>query len=184
MLVFVGAELILNLKYHSCFIYNENGNTLITVKRLLPFFILTSLLIPAGCNQDDLCLSNQHALQTGFYSAFSTTLKDTVLKDATVYGLGLDDVPLYNKQEVVKMYLPLSFEGDETVFVLNSSSLFDTIWVVHSKELKFISRECGFTFDYKIDTVRYTKSFVDSVALFYPYVKYGENVENVKIFLY
>ncbi len=154
--------------------------------RIKPLLLIVAgfiyLMVPGGCNQDELCLSNQHALQTGFYSAFNVK-RDSVLKNTDVYGLDFNNL-IYENQDISKMFLPLSFQDDTSVFVISNNSLFDTIWVVHSKELLFISRECGFTFDFTIDTVLYTKTFVDSVALFYPKVIYGENVENVKIYLY
>lgn len=155
--------------------------------RIKPFLFIIAgfiyLMVPGGCNQDELCLSNQHALQTGFYSAFNVK-RDSVLKKANVYGLDNEDFLIYKEQDISKMFLPLSFQSDTSIFVISNNSLFDTIWVVHNKELQFISRKCGFTFDFTIDTVLYTKTFVDSVALFYPKVRYGENVENVKIYLY
>lgn len=141
------------------------------------------LMVPGGCNQDELCLSNQHALQTGFYSAFNVN-RDSILRNADVHGLDNAESMIYKDQDISKMFLPLSFQDDTSIFVISNNSLSDTIWVVHSKELQFISRECGFTFDFTIDTVLFTKTFVDSVALFYPKVSYGENFENVKIYLY
>lgn len=142
------------------------------------------LFITPGCNQKEMCLSNQNAIQTGFYSAFYSTDKDSSLINTTVYCSGNEELLIYEDETVNKMFLPLSFEGDESVFVISNNSLNDTIWIVHSKELKFISRECGFNFDFKVDTVMFTKTFIDSVALFYPNVVYGENIENVKIYLY
>lgn len=151
------------------------------IKLLLVGGLMAILLIPSGCTTDDLCLSNQHALQTGFYSAFSD--KDSLLNETSVYAEGFKNF-IYEKQDLTKMFLPLSFEQDTSVFVVINNTLSDTLWIKHSKELNFISRKCGFTFDFEIDTVWYTKTFVDSVALIYPSVKYGETFENVEIYLY
>lgn len=137
-----------------------------------------------GCNQAEMCLSNQNAIQTTFYSAYYTTDKDSTLSDASVYGFGNEDSLIYNEEDITEMYLPLSFEEDETVYIITNKSLHDTIWIEHTKELNFISRDCGFSFNFEIDTIRYTKAFIDSVALIYPDVKYGESFENVKIYLY
>jgi hypothetical protein len=147
------------------------------------FLTLVILLIPYGCVQDNFCLSNQHALQTGFYSAYSATQKDSTLPEATVYGLNNDSI-LINKKDAGKMFLPLTFDGDTTIFILETNTLADTLWVIHSKESQFISRECGYSWNFKLDTVIHTNAFIDSVAVFNRHVKYGENSENVKIYLY
>ena len=151
------------------------------IKTLLFAGLMALLVLPLGCTTDDLCLSNQHALQTGFYSAFSE--KDSLLKGTTVYGFEFN-TNIYKEQDLSKMFLPLSFESDTSVFVITNNTLYDTLWVKHLKELNFISRKCGFTFNFEIDTLWYTKTFIDSVALTYPRINYGETFENVEIYLY
>lgn len=141
------------------------------------------LLIITACNPDSICLSNQNAVQTGFYSAYSTANKDTALSKTSVFGLGVTD-SIYSKEGVQKMFLPLSFSNDTTAFVIENNTLKDTIWFGHTKELFFISRKCGFSFNFQIDTVWSTHTFIDSVALDLNTVNYNENVENVKIYIY
>jgi hypothetical protein len=108
--------------------------------------------------------------------------KDTTFNNAYVFGLENDSM-LYQNAEVNKLFLPLSFDEISTVFVLNDSTLSETIRIYHSKTLNYISRECGFIYDFKIDSISHTNVFIDSVEIFYPYVKYGENLENVKIYI-
>jgi hypothetical protein len=142
------------------------------------------LLIPSGCTQSEICLSNQHAVQTGFYSAWAVSDKDSSLTNSSVYGVEMEASPIYFEQDIQKMFLPVSFNSDTTGFVIDNNTLRDTIWFRHTKELKYISRECGFTFNFVIDSVWHTNTFIDSVSVFYPSVNYGENFENVKIYLY
>jgi hypothetical protein len=91
---------------------------------------------------------------------------------------------IYKDEAVSKLFLPLSFDSDTTAFVIDEGVLRDTIWFRHTKELIYISRNCGFTYDFTIDSIWYTTVLVDSVAVDKPGVKYSENAENVKIFVY
>lgn len=143
--------------------------------------LLTGLL---SCTSDEICLSNQHALQAGLYSARSERQKDTTLISASVYGVGEGMDSIYKDEAVSKLFLPLSFDSDTTAFVIDEGVLRDTIWFRHTKELIYISRNCGFTYDFTIDSIWYTTVLVDSVAVDKPGVKYSENAENVKMFVY
>lgn len=140
-------------------------------------------LILLSCNPEPICLSNQNAVQTGFYSAYSKINKDTVLNNTSVIGKGAID-SVYNKELVQKMFLPLSFVSDTTAFIIENNTLKDTIWFKHNKELFFVSRNCGFSFNFVVDTVWFTQTFIDSVALDYKPINYNENIENVKIYIY
>ncbi len=143
--------------------------------------ILIGLL---SCTSDEICLSNQHALQAGLYSARSEREKDTTLISASVYGVGEGLDSIYKEEAISKLFFPLSFNSDTTAFIIDEGILRDTIWFRHTKELIYISRDCGFTYDFRIDSIWYTTVLVDSVAVDNPGVKYSENVENVKIFVY
>ena len=150
------------------------------------FFLISGLflvlVIPWGCGADDICLSNQHALQAGFYSY--RTSNDSILQGTTIYGAGKSNDSIYKNEPARKLFLPLSFDSDTTVFVVFSNALHDTIKFVHTKETSFVSRKCGFVFNYEIDTVLHTETFIDSVSIVNSGVRYDENFENIKIFVY
>ncbi|GAO29309.1 DUF6452 family protein [Geofilum rubicundum] len=149
-------------------------------------YIVVALLwlLPASCTQDQICLSNQHAVQTGFYSGRSSVDKDTMLQNSSVFGVHPQRDSIYATETFQTMFLPLSFDQDTTIFVIDNNSLRDTLWFSHSKEMAYISRECGFTFNFTIDSVWFTRVFVDSVAIDVKEVNYSENFENVKIYIY
>ena len=140
------------------------------------------LVIPWGCSADDICLSNQHAVQVGFYSYH--TLRDSTLQGTTIYGAEKSNDSIYRNEPARKLFLPLSFNHDTTVFVIFSNTLSDTIKFVHTQELAFVSRKCGFILNYVIDTVIHTETFIDSVSVVNPGVRYNENIENIEIFIY
>ncbi len=136
-----------------------------------------------GCSIDEACLSNQNAAQAGFYSAWSVVDKDSLLTDVSVFGLDRTD-SLYRKESLRELFLPLDFNRDTTAFVIAVKTLKDTLWMIHSKELDFISGNCGYFFSFELDTVMFTRAFIDSVAIGYPSVKYGESEQNIKLYIY
>ncbi len=146
--------------------------------------LLTGLSLFTGCQGEEACLSNQHAVQAGLYSAWSEADKDSTLQDLSLVGLDRID-SIYANVTISEVFMPLDFESDTSTFVIGvSETLKDTLSVVYQKELDFISRDCGYIFTFDIDTIIYTNAFIDSVAVDYPTVKYGETIENIKLYIY
>ncbi len=137
-----------------------------------------------SCTTDDVCLSYQHNLQAGFYSAKSAKKADTTLSDVVIWGLGREDSSLYDIQSISKIFLNLNLNNDYTGYVIQTKTLQDTIEFWYKKELTPISGSCGVTFNLTIDSVGHTNTFIDSVSIIYPELQYKENAENVKIFIY
>lgn len=153
------------------------------VKKKQFIFLLFILTLFSGCNPDDICLSNQHALQSNFFSMENKNR--VIVPGTTIFGLGMSNDSIYKNEDVSSMFLPLSFDKDTTSFVvIRQSVLKDTIHFVHSKKLTFISRNCGFTFDFKLDTVYFTGLFIDSISIVNRNIKYNENFDNVEIYIY
>ncbi|NLA25522.1 MAG: hypothetical protein GX879_11210 [Bacteroidales bacterium] len=155
-------------------------------QRIINFTIisfLTIIVLIASCTPESICLSNQNAMQASFYSAYGKGLKDTILVNLSIIGLDMSD-SIYSKENVQKMFLPLSFNSDSTAFLFENNTLKDTLWVAHQKELNYISRKCGYSFNFKIDTVWFSNTFIDSAFVDIRTVRYNENIENVKIFVY
>ena len=145
-------------------------------------FLIISILF-SRCNVDDICLSNQNALHAEFFS-METKGRINVPR-TTIYGLGMpEDSTIYMEETVNKMFLKLSYSSDTTSYVIINQTLQDTIHFIHTKKLDFISRKCGFSFDFKLDTVYFTGIFIDSVAIINPGIKYNENFDNVEIYIY
>jgi hypothetical protein len=145
--------------------------------------VLIVMLGIGGCAATELCLSNQHAVQVSFVSTYQNT--DTTLKSVSIYGLGRTD-SIYSSQSLSKVFLPLSFdnEPDTTSFVIKVKDDTDIIRFVHRKELDFISGECGYVFKFTLDTVLTSRETIDKALIVYPTIKYGEDVQNVTIYIY
>jgi len=163
--------------------------------KYLGFFIVCVTII-WSCTTDDFCLSNQNAVQAGFYSRSGAEDKDTTLSGIYVNGVGSSDLLMpYDSARINDLFLPLNFHGDvandSTAFVIKQKriisdkvdSISDVVIFYHQKELVFISGECGMFYNMTVDSMRFTTNLIDTVRLEYPHVKYDENIENVKIFI-
>ncbi|MBS2209791.1 hypothetical protein KEM09_00140 [Carboxylicivirga mesophila] len=162
--------------------------------KIKPFghvFLAATILLLVACDESSLCLSGQNAIQAGLYSGASGEAKDTTLNG--VYLWGYDEINdanlplLIDSARVQKMYMPTNIERDTTSFVFReqtiASDIVDTIMFVYTRELNYVSGDCGFTYNLHIDTVIHTINIIDSVVVSYPSVLYNENLENVKIFI-
>ncbi len=160
-------------------------------KTLGQAIMAVALVLLVACDESSLCLSGQNAIQSGLYSGVSGEAKDTTLTGVYLWGYDdreASDLPsLIDSARVQKMYMTTNIDRDSTVFILRehtiASDLRDTILFIYSRELNYVSGDCGFTYDLHIDTVIHTINFIDSVVVSYPSVLYNENLENVKIFI-
>jgi hypothetical protein len=156
---------------------------MIVVRFRFIFLVFILLAFAWGCDSSEACLSNQHAVQARFYSAWSDTDKDSVLNNVSLVGEGKID-SIYRNQSISELFMPLDFSSDTTSFVISAETLKDTIRFVHQRELNYISGDCGYIFNFEIDTILHTEAFIDSVSIAYPFVKYGESNENIKLYIY
>jgi hypothetical protein len=138
----------------------------------------------AACAGQDICLSNQHAVQVSLLSVYSKTDKDTSLAISAV-GLGRQD-SVYSNDNLSQLFLPLSFEQepDTTSFLVQFNKTIDTLHFIHRKKLDFVSGECGYVFRFTLDSIWFSRNTLDSAIIIYPTIQYGEDATNVKLFVY
>ncbi len=150
--------------------------------------LMLTMLFSCDAGADELCISNQQSVQIGLYSANTIDAPDTTLQNVTIFGINNmvpSDSLITDSAIVSKAFLPLNMFSDTTRYVMKIGNASDTISFIHRKNLSFISEECGFIFQFDVDTVLHTEySFIDSVSINYPSVIYNENLENVKIYIY
>lgn len=161
-------------------------------------FILALMVVVAileSCNpEDDRLLSYQHTVQVGFYSAY--TKKDTVLVNVRVWGENRpnneyvqSDTLLYDYNEdktesINKLFLNLNMNADSTVFFLKSRTLVDRLSFYYTKSLEPVSGAGGITMEMRIDTMYHTQQNIISAEIVHKPIKYNEDRENVKLYIY
>ncbi len=143
--------------------------------------IISVILFYSCTDSGELCLSNQQSVQVQLKSKY--TKKDTTLK-LTVYSTGIDSM-VYDTIDVKNLFLPLSMINDTSEFILKVKTSRDTLRFIHSKELNYISKECGFIFDFDLDTILYSDYlFIDSISIINKSIIYGQNINNVEVYIY
>ncbi|WP_344975810.1 DUF6452 family protein [Compostibacter hankyongensis] len=109
---------------------------------------------------------------------------DTTLPALTMYGIGREDSLLALNQPVNSVFVPLKQTADTTRFYLQTDSTShggDTITVMYKRSLHFISPGCGFSTNYTLDSVHFTRHYIDSVWINRPDIT-TSNVENLKLY--
>jgi hypothetical protein len=154
-------------------------------------WIAAALLVALyACNDSSFCLSNQHAIQASFYASANNKDKDTTLYGISVWGFENDSL-LHDSTAVNEMYLPSNLNHDSTQFIILEEKIigetiirdYDTLLFIYQRELEYVSGDCGMAFNLVLDTIIYTTNIIDSVRISYANVNYGENLENVKIYI-
>lgn len=157
----------------------------------IKWLILGILIGSYACSDSTVCLSNQQAIQTTFYSVSSGSAEDSTLTGIYVWGYNRTDSLIYDSLNVSEMFLPANLNRDTVIYIIKQETLFndnvreeyDTLEFHYSRELQYISGECGMTYNLLLNSVLYTTNIIDSVRIDYANVNYGENFENVKIYI-
>ena len=152
--------------------------------------LIITVIVLGGCDQSNLCISGQSSIQAGLYSPSEPEGRDTTLTGITLWGLNNDSI-LADSTRVNKLFLPADLNSDSCTFVMREDKLVgetvisysDTLLFVYSRDLNYISGDCGFSYDIELDTVIHTNNIIDSVIIDNASVLYNENFENVKIFI-
>jgi hypothetical protein len=112
---------------------------------------------------------------------------DTALPNANFVSLDIDSARFWywgaNGQS--KFDLVLSPLQDSSRWILQADSAFspiDTLTFFYTRNLKFISNACGYSYDYTISRVVATSRNLDSVKITNNLVTTKAGVENVKIY--
>ena len=157
------------------------------VYRKIPGKVLVFLVfvfVCLSCNIDRPCDEQiRFPVNTGFYYFTDVEVKDTILEDITVFGIGREDSLLYDQDTTNTISFRLSPYVDTTEIVIMYSHSYDTLTFYYSRELRMVSPECGFAFLFDIEKLNNTSNFIDSVSLIDPKLEDIE-AEHLQIFVY
>jgi len=153
-----------------------------TLGKMFIFMVLVSVCL--SCNFNRPCDEQvRFPVNTGFYYISDEELKDTILEDITVFGIGREDSLLYDQDTINAISFRLSPYVDTTEIVIVFGPLYDTLTFYYSRELRMVSPECGFAFLFDIKELSNTKNFIDSISLIDPKLEEIET-EHLQIFVY
>lgn len=149
---------------------------------IVGFLVLAFVCL--SCNINRPCDEQvRFPVNTGFYNISDEEMRDTILEDITVYGIGREDSLLYDQDTTNAINFRLSPYDDTTKIVIVYGTVHDTLTFYYSRELRMISPECGFAFLFDIKELSNTRNFIDSVSLINPTLEEIET-EHLQIFVY
>ena len=155
-------------------------------RNLLARIIVSLVLVFVcfSCNINRPCDEQvRFPVNTVFYNIYDEEMKDTILENITVYGIGREDSLLYDQDTTRLISFRLSPYVDTTEIVIVFGLLYDTLTFYYSRELRMISPECGFAFLFDIRELNNTSNFIDSLSLIDPKLEDIE-AEHLQIFVY
>jgi hypothetical protein len=137
------------------------------IKYTISILFLSSVII--SCS-DGICTSNTESFfNPKMFITDTNLINEKYLDSLSIFALELPDSILNYWEDGVdsSFYLMLSPNETYTKLVFSSKHeiLKDTIQIFHKNELFFLSPECGFILNFKIDSIINTWNLIDSIYL-------------------
>ena len=146
--------------------------------------IVFACLFLSACDESSCNTSTRTAIQLKFYSRITDSIpRDTVIAVdiEAIYGIGREETVLYEGASTQSVTLPLPLEGDSCRFVMEFPGESDTLTLVFDRQLRYISRGCGFVTWFDITDASVTGNAVRSMNIIEPSVT-TSNEENIKLY--
>lgn len=149
---------------------------------LTQVLLLATGLVFFSCDEELDCTESAIPMsEIGFYTVADNKTANAVLNDVSVYGLARDSLLYDTVDRVSAIVLPLSQTADNCMFVLKIGAGYDTMRFNYTRDLDFVSKECGFSMRCTIYKFEFTTHMIDSAQIIYPYVHTTET-ENIRLF--
>jgi len=106
---------------------------------------------------------------------------NSAVDSITVFGIGMEDETIYDTVTVKVIKLPLNPADESVQFLIRRGSLDDTLSITYDFEIRFISKECGYTFFYYITKIDFTTNWIKNTVIINPDISPGDE-ENLRTF--
>ena len=158
-------------------------------------YVGIALLLGIGCSvwsgcASEGCVDNRSSIPMAQFYSYDAQEAQLSIDSISIYGIGQpgDSMLLDSAVAVSLVYLPLRFTHDTTRYVirydqqgLSSPRYNDTLTFIYRAYPYFASIDCGAMYNFIIDTCRYTRNILDSVAVTVPEIT-NKNEESVRLF--
>jgi hypothetical protein len=119
-------------------------------------------------------------VKANFYSM--ETGKAHAPDSLTVYGQDMDTNKIYNKTvNVLTAKFPLNAADNKCSFIVRINGIADTLEFSYISYSHLLSKECGYTFFYTLDTDVHTANEIDSISIIKSTIT-TYNEENIRIY--
>ncbi len=150
------------------------------------YFVIT-LFIPlcigvylSSCTAGSCFDETESKVKGTFYSM--ETGKTLAPDSVTLYGVNMDTLEIYDKTtKLQSAELPLYAAEQGCKFVIRINGINDTLEFRYSSYPHLLSKECGYTFFFTLDTVINSINIIDSISIEKKTIT-TFNEENLRIF--
>ena len=132
------------------------------------FFVLISLSHFVSCTSDQCVFETESFLKTEINVVDTNLINIGFLDSLSVYSPVWEDSIHYREEGFSNsISFSLSPDHDYTtiIFTSKNTSDKDTITFYHQKEMIFLSPECGFVYNFTINSFTNTENLIDSLEL-------------------
>ena len=144
-------------------------------------FILASTCLYLNSCTAGSCFDETEARVKGTFYSMETG-KALAPDSVTLYGVNMDTLEIYDKTTNLKSAeLPLYADEQVCKFVIRINGINDTLEFRYSSYPHLISKECGYTFFFTLDTIINSVNIVDSISIEKKTIT-TFNEENLRIF--
>jgi hypothetical protein len=149
--------------------------------RGIVIFLLTALgLYLSSCTPGSCFDETEARAKATFYS--SKTGKTLAPDSVSLHGINMDTLLIYDKSiKLIHAEFPLFAATPGSTFVIRINGVNDTIEFTYSSYTHLLSKECGYTFYYDLDTVIHSLNIIDSIKVFKKSIT-TLNEENMRIY--
>lgn len=140
-------------------------------KSVILLFIILCASFIFSCKEDGTCREERYVRMYAFFKrlnisdAGDTTTVKLRIDTLSINGLGIDSM-LYNRAVGKEsVHLPLNKFSNMSQFIFNVNDTIDTISIYHTNTEKYLSFECGVSVTFKIDSIKATDYYIDSILL-------------------
>jgi predicted nucleic-acid-binding Zn-ribbon protein len=110
------------------------------------------------------------------------TAKTLAPDSVTLYGVNMDTLEIYDNTTKLQIAeLPLYAAEQVCKFVLRINGINDTLEFRYSSYPHLLSKECGYTYFFNLDTVIHSVNIIDSISIEKKTIT-TFNEENLRIF--
>jgi predicted nucleic-acid-binding Zn-ribbon protein len=150
------------------------------------YFVITLLILACtglylnSCTTGS-CLDETEARVKGTFYSMETG-KALAPDSVTLYGVNMDTLEIYDKTTNLKSAeLPLYADEQVCKFVISINGINDTLEFHYTDYPHLLSKECGYTFFFTLDTIINSVNIIDSISIEKKTIT-TFNEENLRIF--
>lgn len=148
--------------------------------RITLFILGCTCLLLSACTAGSCFDETESKAKGTFYSM--ATAKTLAPDSVTLYGVNMDTLEIYDNTTKLQIAeLPLYAAEQVCKFVLRINGINDTLEFRYSSYPHLLSKECGYTYFFNLDTVIHSVNIIDSISIEKKTIT-TFNEENLRIF--